>query len=243
MASAEAPRYREVADALQRQIDAGDLAAHDRLASERDIADRFGLSRMTARQAVELLVGRGVVYRRPGSGTYVAPPRVVHSLQRLAGFSEQMRLQGMHPSGRVLEMRSTDTPGAAARGALGLGDGDAAWMVRRLRYGDGEPLLLETFWVPREVCPELGAGELAEQSLYSVMRSRYGIEPDSAETSLEPAALDAADARHLTVRPGAPAILVVRTTRDGSGRAIEFARDLYRGDRARFDLTLRASPE
>jgi GntR family transcriptional regulator len=240
MASAEAPRYREVADVLQRQIAAGELGSHDRLASERAIADRFGLSRMTARQAVELLVRRGVVYRRPGSGTYVAPPRVVHSLERLAGFSEQMRLQGIHPSGRLLEMRCTDEPGATARHALGLGDGDAAWMVRRLRYGDGEPLLLETFWVPRDACPEIGVDELAEQSLYTVMRSRYGIEPHSAETSLEPTAMDAADARHLTVRPGAPAILVVRTTRDETGRAIEFAPDLYRGDRARFDLTLRA---
>ena len=240
MASAEAPRYREVADTLQRQIAAGELGPHDRLASEREIADRFGLSRMTARQAVELLVRRGIVYRRPGSGTYVSPPRVVHSLERLAGFSEQMRLQGIRPRARVLEMRSTSGPDAAARRALGLGDGDAAWMVRRLRYGDDEPLLLETFWVPRQVCPELSADELADRSLYTVMRGRYGIEPDSAETSLEPAALNPADARHLTARPGSPAILVVRTTRDAAGRAIEFARDLYRGDRARFDLTLRA---
>jgi GntR family transcriptional regulator len=239
MASAEAPRYREVADALERGIAAGDLSPHDRLASEREIADRYGLSRMTARQAVELLVRRGVVYRRPGSGTYVAPPRIVHSLRRLAGFSEQMRLQGVRPGGRVLEMGLDVVADAGVRDALGLGDGDPAWMVRRLRYGDDEPLLLETFWVPRAVCPELDAHELAEESLYAVMRSRYGIEPESADTSLEPAALDAADARHLTVRPGSPAILVVRTTRDRGGRAIEFARDLYRGDRARFDLTLR----
>jgi GntR family transcriptional regulator len=150
-----------------------------------------------------------------------------------------MRLQGIRPRARVLEMRSTSEPDAAARRALGLGDGDAAWTVRRLRYGDGEPLLLETFWVPRQVCPELRAHELADRSLYTVMRARYGIEPHSAETSLEPAALNAADARHLSARPGSPAILVVRTTRDAAGRAIEFARDLYRGDRARFDLTLR----
>jgi GntR family transcriptional regulator len=241
MASAATPRYREVADALQQRIAAGELGAHDRLASERVIAERFGLSRMTARQAVELLVRRGVVYRRPGSGTYVSPPRIVHTLQRLAGFSEQMRRQGVRPGGRVLEMRCTDEPDAAARRALDLGDGDAAWMVRRLRYGDGEPLLLETFWVPRDVCPELGPDELGEQSLYAVMRGRYGIDPVSAETSLEPAALDAGDARHLEARPGAPAILVVRTTRAADGRAVEFARDLYRGDRARFDLTLRAS--
>jgi GntR family transcriptional regulator len=235
-----APRYRQVADALQRRIASGDLASHDRLASERTIADRFGLSRMTARQAVELLVRRGVVYRRPGSGTFVSPPRVSHTLERLAGFSDQMRRQGIEPSGRVLEMRCASRVDAAARRELELDQGEPAWVVRRLRFGDGEPLLLETFWVPRSVCRELSREELAERSLYAVMRERYGIEPATASTSFEPAALDAADARHLGARPGAPAVLVTRTARAADGRPIEFARDLYRGDRARFELTLHA---
>jgi GntR family transcriptional regulator len=235
-----APRYRQVADALQRRILSGDLESHDRLASERMIADRFGLSRMTARQAVELLVRRGVVYRRPGSGTFVSPPRIEHTLQRLAGFSEQMRRQGVQPTGRVLEMRCSDRIDEAARAALALPADERAWMVRRLRFGDGEPLLLETFWVPRAVCPELSRHELRDRSLYAVMRERYGVDPVSAETSLEPAALDAADARHLAARPGAPAILVIRTTHAADGRPVEFARDLYRGDRARFELTLRS---
>ena len=104
VAAQAAPRYRQVAAELERAIETGGLQPHDRLASERAIAARHGLSRMTARQAVELLVRRGTVYRRPGSGTFVSPPRVVHTLQRLAGFSEQMRAQGIEPSGRVLEM-------------------------------------------------------------------------------------------------------------------------------------------
>jgi len=240
MASNASPRYRQVADALQRRIASANLESHDRVASERMIADRFGLSRMTARQAVELLVRRGVVYRLPGSGTFVSPPRIVHTLQRLAGFSEQMRHQGVRASGRVLEMRCSARIDTAAREALELPDGERAWMVRRLRFGDGEPLLLETFWVPRTVCPALSRHELSESSLYAVMRGRYGVDPVSAQTSLEPAALDAADARHLGARPGAPAILFTRTTHAGVGRPVEFARDLYRGDRARFELTLRA---
>src|SRR6059058_2863283 len=137
-AAQAAPRYRQVAAELEQAIESGGLRPHDRLASERAIAEQHGLSRMTARQAVELLVRRGVVYRRPGSGTYVSPPRVVHSLERLAGFSEQMRRQGVHPSGRVLEMRCSESPDDDAMRALGLADGDAAWMVRRMRYGDGE---------------------------------------------------------------------------------------------------------
>jgi DNA-binding GntR family transcriptional regulator len=240
MSSDVAPRYRQVADVLERRIASGDLGSHARLASERTIADRFGLSRMTARQAVELLVRRGVVYRRPGSGTFVSPPRVAHTLQRLAGFSEQMRAQGIRPSGHVLEMRCTGRIDAGARAALELAEGERAWMVRRLRYGDGEPLLLETFWVPRAACPQLHRRELSDGSLYDVLRDRCGIDPVSATTALEPAALDAADAHHLGARLGSPAILVTRTTLAADGRPVEFARDLYRGDRARFELALHA---
>ncbi|HYX86987.1 MAG TPA: GntR family transcriptional regulator [Gaiellales bacterium] len=236
----DAPRYRQVADVLQRSIEAGDLRPHDRLDSERTIAERHGLSRMTARQAIELLVRRGTVYRRPGSGTFVSPPRIVHTLQRLAGFSEQMRAQGIAPSSRVLEMRSTGRVDAAVRCALDLSADDRAWLVRRVRYGDGEPLLLETFWVPAALCPDITRADLAEGSLYALLRERYGIDPCSADEAIEPAVLDPGDARHLDARPGSPAVLVTRTTRDSEGRAVEFARDLYRGDRARFEVSLRA---
>src|SRR5436189_6472192 len=123
VAANAAPRYRQVAAELERAIAAGGLRPHDRLASERAIAERHGLSRMTARQAVELLVRRGLVFRRPGSGTYVAPARVQHTLQRFAGFSEQMRAQGIEPGGRLLSVRRTDNGEDDAREALALGAG------------------------------------------------------------------------------------------------------------------------
>jgi GntR family transcriptional regulator len=232
------PRYREVADALEQLIASGEMAPGGRVPSERSIAERFGLSRMTARQAVELLVRRGVVYRRPGSGTYVAAPRVEHTLQRLLGFTEQMQAQGVEPSGRVLEvaLATVDDPVVAA--ALEL-DADArAWLVRRVRYGDDEPLLVESFHVPEAVCPDLGDHDLALGSLYAVLRETYGVEPTSAHETIEPTACDEDDAIHLRMRPGAPAILVTRVTRDAGGRPIEHARDVYRGDRARFVIDL-----
>jgi GntR family transcriptional regulator len=240
VAANAAPRYRQVAAELERAIAAGGLRPHDRLASERAIAERHGLSRMTARQAVELLVRRGTVYRRPGSGTFVSPPRVVHTLQRLAGFSEQMRAQGIVPSARVLEMRRTRRLEARAQAALELPPDGRAWMVRRVRFGDGEPLLLETFWVPDALCPDLGRRDLARGSLYDLLRERYGINPRTADESIEPAVLEPDDARHLGVRAGAPAMVVTRTARDRDGRPVEFARDVYRGDRARFEVALRA---
>src|SRR5919205_1179168 len=161
VAAQPAPRYRQVAAELERAIASGGLRPHDRLASERAIAEKHGLSRMTARQAVELLVRRGLVYRRPGSGTYVAPARVEHSLQRFAGFSEQMRAQGIEPGGRVLSVRLLNGEGSEAARALGLINGAACWMVKRVRFGDREPLRVEESYVPASVCPDLTRHNLA----------------------------------------------------------------------------------
>lgn len=234
----QAPRYRQAADRLAAQIASGELPVHSRLPSERTIAEQYGLSRMTARQAVEFLVRRGLVYRRPGSGTYVAAPRIVHSLQRLAGFSEQMRAQGIEPSGRVLEMTLSDRIGDDAAAALRLGRRERAWRMRRIRYGNGEPLLIETFFVPDAVCPQLGRHDLTRGSLYDLMRTVFRVDPQSAHETIEPASCDATDARHLGVRAGSHMMLVTRTTFDRDRRPVEFARDLYRGDRARFQIDL-----
>ena len=195
---------------------------------------------MTARQAVELLVRRGTVYRRPGSGTFVSPPRVVHTLQRLAGFSEQMRAQGIEPSARVLEMRRTRRVDAQARSALELGPAVGRGWCDACGSATGSRCFSRRSGFPTRCAPTWpGASSRRGRSTTSCAR-RYGIDPCTADESIEPAVLEPADARHLGARPGAPAMVVTRTARDREGRAVEFARDVYRGDRARFELALQA---
>jgi len=231
--------YRQVADQLAAEIASGELPPGHRVPSERVIAERHGLSRLTARQAVELLVRRGLVYRRPGSGTYVAAARVEHTMQWFAGFTEQMRAQGIEPGGRVLAVRLSGQDGSDAGVALELPEGEASWMVRRVRFGNGEPLLVEESHVPARLFPDLNRHNLAQSSLYDLMRSRYGVDPVRAHETIEPTACEQDEARHLATRPGAPAILVTRTAYDGGDRPVEYARDVYRGDRARFVVDLR----
>jgi GntR family transcriptional regulator len=236
--SSAAPRYRQVADLLQSEIVSGAVQAGQRVPSERSIAERHGLSRMTARQAVELLVRRGVVYRRPGSGTYVAAARVEHTLQRFAGFSEQMRSQGIEPSGRVLSVQLSEDDDPDVEQALGLASGEQFWTLRRVRFGDGEPLVVERSHVPAAICPDLGDHDLAHGSLYDLMRESYGVDPVRAHETIEPTACEPEDARLLSTRAGAPAILVTRIAFDSKERPVEHALDLYRGDRARFVIDL-----
>jgi GntR family transcriptional regulator len=233
------PRYRQVADRLAAEIESGGLQPGSRVPSERTIAQRHGLSRMTARQAVELLVRRGLVTRRPGSGTYVAPGRVEHTLQRFAGFSEQMRAQGIEPGGRVLAVKLLNGERSHIGRALGLGDDGTCWMLRRVRFGDREPLVVEESYVPALLCPDLSRHDLATSSLYDVMRARYGVDPVRAHETIEPTACEPEEARHLGTRAGAPAILVTRLAYDADDVPVEYARDVYRGDRARFVIDLR----
>lgn len=234
-----APRYRQVADRLAAEIESGGLQPGSRVPSERTIALRHGLSRMTARQAVELLVRRGLVTRRPGSGTYVAPARVEHTLQRFAGFSEQMRAQGIEPGGRVLVVKLLNGERPDVEAALGLGEGEPCWILRRVRFGDGEPLVVEESYVPASLCPDLSRHDLATSSLYDVMQRRYGVDPVRAHETIEPTACEPDEARHLGTRAGAPAILVTRLAYDAANTPVEYARDVYRGDRARFVVDLR----
>ncbi len=204
--------------------------------SERELAVERGISRMTARAAVDLLARRGLVERRERSGVFVARPKIEQSLDTVAGLSDQLGGRGVVPGAEVIEGR---TVGAGELGdaevvsRLGLSEGDAVHVIVRVRTGDGEPLVLEENYLPERLLPGLLEEDLGG-SLYSLARERYGLSVARSRQELEPTPLDSGAAAMLGVRPDVPALRVTRTAWDAKGRAIEFARDLHRGDRMVF---------
>ena len=116
---------------------------------------------------------------------------------------------------------------------LGLSEGEAVHVIVRVRTGDGEPLVLEENYLPERLMPGL-LGEDLGGSLYNLVRERYGLTVERSRQELEPTPLDSEAAAMLGVRPDVPALRVTRTAWDTKGRAIEFARDLHRGDRMIF---------
>src|SRR5207237_10648442 len=125
---------------LAGQIATGALAPGDRLPTEQDLAEWFGVSRMTLRHALAELARRGLVTKSVGrrGGTFVAAPKLEQDLTTLAGFSEQLRRHGMQPGARVLF--ATQRPaGPVSAAALELAEGDPVHEVRRVRLGEGRP--------------------------------------------------------------------------------------------------------
>lgn len=111
-----------------------------RLPAERTMAERFGVSRMTLRQALDELESEGRIERVRGSGTFTRLPTVAMG-PALTSFTEDMRARGLEPSARLLGFtRQPAEP--TVRRALALGDEDEVIWVERLRFADGEPICL-----------------------------------------------------------------------------------------------------
>ena len=204
--------------------------------SERELAAGLGISRMTARAAVDLLARRGLVERRERSGVFVARPRIEQSLDTVAGLSDQLGGRGVVPGAEVLDRRTvgiSELGDAEVASRLGLSGGEAVHVILRVRTGDGEPLVLEENYFPERLMPGL-LGEDLRGSLYTLLRERYDLSVERTRQELEPTPLDSQAAAMLGVRPDVPALRVTRTARDANGLAIEFARDLHRGDRMIF---------
>src|SRR5258707_2581585 len=225
--------HGQIEDWLADAIATGRLAPGDRLPTEQDLAEWLGVSRMTLRHALAELAQRGLVTRSVGrsGGTFVAEPKVEQDLTVLAGFSEQLRRHGLVAGARVLaaaEIRAS----AAAAAALEIKVGAAVYEVRRLRLAGGQPILIEHSLFPAERCPGL-LGYRLDGSLYQLLDQKYGQRPHRAQESLEPVCAGVREAEALGVAGGAPLMLVERTAYARSGLPLEFARDLFRGDRTR----------
>jgi GntR family transcriptional regulator len=225
--------HTQIEDWLAGEIAAGTLVPGDKLPTEQDLATWFGVSRMTLRHALAELARRGLVTRAVGrhGGTFVAAPKLEQDLTSLAGFSEQLRRHGMVATARVLSA-SQRPAGPAAAAALRIGKDDPVYEVQRVRLADGKPIVLERSLFPAGRFPGMLDSRL-DGSLYELLEVRYGLRPHRARESLEPVTARVREAEALEVAEGAPLMLVERTAYARSGEPLEYARDLFRGDRTK----------
>lgn len=226
------PAYGQIEERIGELIAGGQLLPGDRLPPERDLAEWVGVSRMTARDALRSLADRGLLQRDVGRGTFVARAKLAHDLTSFSGFSEMVRRQGMAVTSRIRSINDVVVPDAIAD-ELKLEPGGRAYRIERIRYADDEPMTLEDSWFPTERFPDLLAHDL-RGSLYELIRDVYDRTPVRAVERLEPVVAESDQADALGVAVGAPLMLVERVALDGDDIPIEFARDLHRGDRARF---------
>lgn len=231
-----APLYLQLRKTIEDAVRSGAVRPGDALPSERDIAAKADVSRVTVRKAVRDLVNDGVLVQRHGSGTFVAarPERVEQSLSRLTSFTDDMARRGKSVRSVWLD-RGIHAPSPDEMMALGLSARDLVTRIDRLRIADDRPLAIERASLSAALLPD-PAG--VEGSLYACLE-REGVHPVRAVQRISAANLGEGDATLLGVPVGAAGLRIERISYLASGRTVEFTRSIYRGDAYDFVAELR----
>jgi GntR family transcriptional regulator len=230
--SSPIPLYYQLAEGIRARIRSGALPSGSQLPAERDLAERVGISRMTARQALADLVRSGDLAVRQGVGTFVAEPKLTHDALHLLGFTEEMGRVAGPVSSRVIEQRVVLPPPAIAI-ALDLQPGQETVRIVRLRSAGDAPVLLETSYIPRAICPGLEHEELGSHSLYALLELRYGHRPTMARQTIEATSASVFESELLDVAEDAPTLVLQGVTTTESGLPVEWFQAIYRADRVK----------
>ena len=204
------------------------------LPSERELAVRFGVARMTVRSEIDRLTAEGLTYRLQGRGTFVAEPRVAQALE-LSSFTEDMRSRGMVPSSTVLaqeEIEAVDL--VAAR--LELAPGHPVLRLDRVRHADDVAMAVEQAYVPISHFDGIAKADFTEASLFELLSERWGVRLRDADQRAAAVVIEGEDAALLGVTEGQPGLRFETVAREDSGTPVFYGVSLYRGDRYEIDL-------
>lgn len=232
------PLYSLIADRAESRIRSGAWAPGTRLPPERDLCRELDVSRATLRQALDELEVRGLITRHQGRGTFVTRPRMATALSGFFSIREALIARGATVVTRVLRTAVVDASRQLATD-LALLPGDPVVHLERLRLVDGEPIVLESAWLPSVLFPGLELADVARRSLYDVLREDHGRHVAEAQETIEPVILTPHESMLLDVPRHTPAILTRRVTSDRTGTIVELSQALLRGDRSRFLLIRR----
>ena len=232
--SSPVPLYFQVAEQFERAILDGSIAPGERIDNEVALAQKLGLSRPTMRQAIQVLVDKGMLVRKRGVGTQVVHGKIRRSVE-LTSLFDDLSAAGQKPRTEVIAVGKVAADEDVAR-ELQLSKGADVWSLERLRFVDRQPLAHMHNYLPIDVV-DLEAIDLSETGLYAHLRSS-GIVMRVARQRIGARGAAVDEAKLLGERKGAPLLTMQRTAYDNAGRAVEYGRHAYRPDLYAFELTL-----
>ncbi|MFT4011421.1 MAG: GntR family transcriptional regulator [Nocardioidaceae bacterium] len=232
--SSRVPLYAQVADQLEREILEGRLKPGEKLTNEVALAEQLGVSRPTMRQAISLLVDKGMLVRKRGVGTQVVHGQVRRTLG-LTSLFDDLASAGHAPRTRVLSLSRIAAEPESAR-ALDVQIGEEIWSVERLRLIEDTPLALLRN-VLRADLVDLSAVDLERSGLYPALREAH-VSISVARQRISARAATQKEAKLLGDHPGAPLLTMDRTAYDDAGRAVEQGHHVYRPSLYAFETTL-----
>jgi GntR family transcriptional regulator len=225
------PLWRQAADLIRHQIEAGKLADNGRIPAERDLLAQLSISRVTLRRALQTLVEEGVLTASHGRGWYVSADAPKEFPNTLESFSETAARLGLVPSSDII--RAEDAPSTLDEAEeLGIAPGALVFHLDRIRRLDGVPVAVDTSYFASSIRPDFAGVDFRFASLFEQLLA-HGVDLARGETTIEARATDEALARHLDIEQGKPILVMRQTIMDGAGKPVLSSTVQYVGDRYR----------
>jgi len=237
---APTPLYLQLKNALVADIDAGQYKPHQRLMSERELGEKFKVSRMTVRQALTAMIREGFLYTQVGKGTYVNESKIKQELKTLTGFTQDMTTRGARVSGQVLEARII--PATLTLAALFSVPLNTEFvLLSRLRLSDDMPLAIEEAYILYQLCSGILKYDFSKESLYYILATHYNTILVRAEQTMEASLATPKEAELLQITSPSPILRIERLSYNEQNTLVEYVISAYRGDRYKFHTTLQSS--
>lgn len=228
------PLYFQLKETIRQNIDDSVYVPGDILPSENELSDKYKISRMTVKQALDSLAADGIVTRVKGKGTFVADKKIEQNILGLTGFSEDMALRGMHPSSVIIQNCQITAQQNVAEILLEK----EVNLIKRIRFADNCPLGVEESYIPVSVIPSI-SDEILETSIYNYLENVIHKKISYAKQTLEASVASEGDAKLLKIDKGAPILILNRTTFLEDGMPFEFTKTTFRGDRYKYIVDLK----
>ena len=232
------PLYYQLELALRQAIEAGQFP-DGRLPTERELVERYAVSRLTVRAALRRLEDDGLIDRRRARGTFVRPDALAKLVRDPAQWTleEYLRRHTGSRANKLLSFEQVESPTRVAA-TLGLAPHEPVWRGLMLALTDDEPLFLVRSYYPRDIGAKLAAQDLAARSAKEILVEVLGVRSGTSRMRIDAAVANSSEARYLNVRRGHPLLVCEVTSYDADGRAVQLLQDAFRGDRFAIALTL-----
>ena len=230
------PIYFQIEQYIRERIDNKELKPGEMIPSEREFAEKYQISRMTVRQAINNLVNEGYLQRERGKGTFVAVKKFEKNVRGLTSFSEDMRSRGLEPATQVLDFTVIEADQLIAS-KLQVEEGSKVYQIERLRLANQQPIAFEVFYMSEDLVPGL-TKEVAVHSIYRYVEDEIGLHITSGVQELEATTAHKREASALGIKTGAPVLYIQQITHLESQQPLEFVKSYYRADRYKYKVEM-----
>jgi len=240
------PKYLQISAWLKELIQNGRYQPGEKLPSEVALSQVCGVNRNTLRQAIAELATMGLLRKEKGTGTFVAqtPVELRHKLEHILSFTDLMRDSGIEERTKILSKKMATADEDIAR-ALFLGPSKKVIVVRRVRAGDGIPLIYEESYLPRDIFDGIQDMDLAG-SMYKIMTEHFKVSLSRSKQTISAVNLNLNIASILELKKNTAGIFIESLTFDENSIPIELLYSYHRGDKYKLEIELgryHSSPE